>query len=529
VITDLNLVDNVPSELFDVAIIGGGTCGLILADALLDKGLRVGVFESGGAAQSDSANVLNDVEQTGDHYRGSSAGRMRALGGTSHIWGGALIPFLENDISKRDYLNLDSWPIHYSEFTKYIPELESLFELQSGSYESEYMGDASINPLKDDPSFKNRFAKWPRFSIRNTSNLVGKKISKSEHLTVYLNGTVDSFTESTDDSASVTNIGVKRLDGVNFSFSAKKFVIAAGAIESTRLLLLRQAAGSSAISSANESLGRGFNDHISVRAAEILVKDATALNRLIGFRFHGKTMRSHRFELSEEEQKSSGMASAWVHISFEAPANSAFGTIREIMQVAQGGALPSFKSLFRMLIDLPYIGRMIFWRVFRRQLLAPKGSRFFVNLVGEQLPKVNNYIKLAESRDLLGVQIPQIHWRVGDDDLATLHRTGLLFEKYWSRYYRDSIGRLEWVCDLETGFNSSLVSGSDIFHPSGTTRMAECPEKGVVDSNLLVFGTNNLYVLSTSVFPNGASANPTMMLLLLALRLGSHLSEPLNN
>ncbi len=49
-ITDLNLVDNVPSQLFDLAIIGGCTCGLILADALLDKGLRVGVFESGGGS-----------------------------------------------------------------------------------------------------------------------------------------------------------------------------------------------------------------------------------------------------------------------------------------------------------------------------------------------------------------------------------------------------------------------------------------------------------------------------------------------
>lgn len=528
-ITDLNLVDNVPPELFDVAIIGGGTCGLILANTLVDKGLRVAVFESGGTARADGVNALNNVEQTGDHYRGSSEGRVRVLGGTSHIWGGALIPFLENDISKRDYVNLDSWPIRYSEFTKYIPELESLFELESGSYESEFLGDPSINPLKDSQSFKNRFAKWPRFGIRNTSKLLGGKISTHKQFNVYINGTVDSFFEPSDDSASVTNIGVRRLDGVRFRFSAKKFVIAAGAIESTRLLLLRQAAESVSITSTNESLGRGFNDHISVRAAEILVKDATALNRLVGFRFHGATMRSHRFELSEEEQKNSGMASAWVHISFEEPAGSAFGAIREIMQVVQGGSFPSLKSLLRLLADFPYIARMIFWRVFRRQLLAPKGSRFFVTLVGEQLPKADNFIELSEEQDLLGVEIPRIHWKVGPDDLVTLQRTALLFQKYWSKYYQNSIGRLSWICDLERGFNLSSVSGSDIFHPSGTTRMAECPKNGVVDSNLLVFGTNNLYVLSTSVFPNGASANPTMMLLLLALRLGAHLPETLSN
>jgi len=529
VITDLNLVDNVPPVIFDVAIIGGGTCGLILANKLVDRGLHVAVFESGGMTPSDTVNSLNNVEQTADHYRGSSEGRVRALGGTSHIWGGALIPFLKNDISERDYLNLDSWPIPYSEFTKFIPELESLFDLRSGSYESEYLGEPSINPLKDDMFFKNRFAKWPRFGIRNTAKLVRKKVSKNKNLTVYLNGTIDSFVESSDDPVAVTTIGVRRLDGVKFSFFAKKFVICAGAIESTRLLLLREKAVSSHVPSINGWLGRGFNDHISVRAAEILVQDAVALNRLIGFRFHGTTMRSHRFELSEEEQKSSRMASAWVHISFEEPEGSAFGTIRKIMQVFQGGAFPSFTSLLGLLADFPYLVRMFLWRVFSKQLLAPKGSRFFITLVGEQLPKSDNLIELSEERDLLGVEMPRIHWKVGQDDLVTLQRTGLLFQKYWSKYYADSIGHLEWVCDLESGFNLSSVRGSDIFHPSGTTRMAELPENGVVDSDLLVFGTNNLYVLSTSVFPNGASANPTMMLLLLALRLGDNLPETFNN
>ena len=44
----------------------------------------------------------------------------------------------------------------------------------------------------------------------------------------------------------------------------------------------------------------------------------------------------------------------------------------------------------------------------------------------------------------------------------------------------------------------------------GTTRMANRPEAGVVDSNCRVFGTENLYVAGSAVFPTGPSYSPTL-------------------
>lgn len=60
-------------------------------------------------------------------------------------------------------------------------------------------------------------------------------------------------------------------------------------------------------------------------------------------------------------------------------------------------------------------------------------------------------------------------------------------------------------------------------HWLGATRMADTPEQGCVDSNLRYFGLDNLWVLSASTFPSGSSANPTLTLSALALRLGDHL------
>ena len=62
------------------------------------------------------------------------------------------------------------------------------------------------------------------------------------------------------------------------------------------------------------------------------------------------------------------------------------------------------------------------------------------------------------------------------------------------------------------------------FHWLGTTRMSTSPADGCVDSTLRYHDLENLYVLSTSVFPSASSANPTLTLAALALRLGDHLA-----
>jgi choline dehydrogenase-like flavoprotein len=60
-------------------------------------------------------------------------------------------------------------------------------------------------------------------------------------------------------------------------------------------------------------------------------------------------------------------------------------------------------------------------------------------------------------------------------------------------------------------------------HWMGATRMADSPAEGCVDRNLRYHGLDNLYILSASTFPSCSSANPTLTLAALALRLGDHL------
>jgi choline dehydrogenase-like flavoprotein len=92
---------------------------------------------------------------------------------------------------------------------------------------------------------------------------------------------------------------------------------------------------------------------------------------------------------------------------------------------------------------------------------------------------------------------------------------------------RFGLGRLEYrypAADLE---DRVLDQAADGFHQVGTTRMSTDPRTGVVDKNLLVHGTHNLFVASSSVFPTTGQANPTFMAVALAIRLADHLARAL--
>lgn len=72
---------------------------------------------------------------------------------------------------------------------------------------------------------------------------------------------------------------------------------------------------------------------------------------------------------------------------------------------------------------------------------------------------------------------------------------------------------------------SSIETGAfnpDGAHASATCRMSLSDADGVVDPNMQVHGTENLYVCSNAVFPSIAAANPTLTVAALAVRLASY-------
>jgi choline dehydrogenase-like flavoprotein len=91
------------------------------------------------------------------------------------------------------------------------------------------------------------------------------------------------------------------------------------------------------------------------------------------------------------------------------------------------------------------------------------------------------------------------------------------------------IGEVDVDADVARQSHDLTSRMVDQNHHKGTARMASTPNEGVVDRDLRVFGTSNLYICSSAVFPTGSFSNPTHTLIALGIRLVEKLSSDCGN
>ena len=78
-------------------------------------------------------------------------------------------------------------------------------------------------------------------------------------------------------------------------------------------------------------------------------------------------------------------------------------------------------------------------------------------------------------------------------------------------------------------FKKNIKNFNSKAHHIGTTRMGYSKKNGVVDKNCKVFGTNNLFIAGSSVFPTSGHANPTFTIVALSLKLSKLLMKICKN
>ena len=300
---------------------------------------------------------------------------------------------------------------------------------------------------------------------------------------------------------------------------AAHVVIAAGTIETSRLLLASRSVVAAGVGNQHDQVGRNFHDHLTVTAATV---HGAARDRLLSEMspwISGVTAHSLKLSASPELRGRLGLTPVMAHMTLYEPDASGIGALRAMLRGRQHGrlretvgeALPQLPRAMRDVVRLTWSAR-----VQRRRYVSPQ-ARVQLRLNAAQVTPSASRVTLAEECDALGQRQAQLDWRVDARELTTLRR--------FAGHLRDELSRTcpegtEWnQALLDAGTNAPIPELDDARHTMGGACMGTDPRSSVVTPELRVHGVRNLFVASAATFPDGSPQLPTLPLMALTLRL----------
>lgn len=510
----------------DICIVGAGTAGIFLAASLRKHGLHVVLLEAGESRPRRPEEIGHTVEQRGIRYRGAHLGRSFGLGGTSLLWGGQMIPVAASDVLARPWAGFEAWPIQYEDISRYFVNVISAFGLPHDAAAPDEQRWSkpfhSLSTMTGD--FSLRISSWLPFKCRNFAQEFAHSLRDDHRLEVWLNAPMATL----DIAAHPGPPHLSHLCSVSASsgdaalvVKAKAFVLCAGALETTRLLLEHDERTAGSITRHGAPLGRYFADHLSATCGTFFRHDHAGFTAAVAPFFDGPIMRTPRLELSAAAQQAKQLPSAFAHVTFRTDGNTGFDVVRSFLRRRQGEqhALGLSPRLFaRVTHD---VTAMAYWRYARKRLWIPDRAEVLLQVDLEQLPNPESRILLADERDARGRKHLAIDWRITESDAHALRSVTRLASVAWNAARLDTLATLN--VSLDDCFDS-FETMYDVYHPTGTIRMGNSPANSVVDRNLRLWAIDNCFVSSTAVFPSAGSANPGFTHLALTARLADHLA-----
>jgi choline dehydrogenase-like flavoprotein len=293
---------------------------------------------------------------------------------------------------------------------------------------------------------------------------------------------------------------------------AKQFVIAAGAIESARILLEINCRQQPVLRPSSAG-GCYLSDHLSTAIADVEATDRSAAGKLFSPRFAGPWMRGFRLlESAPPAIPPRGFA----HFIFE-DLGKGFAVAKEVLTALQAGRKPAINSIGMIRGGLDLL-RLAFHRYATASLYVPRGTPIHLQLDVEQIPVRANCVRLGAEKDRYGRSTATIHWEVSSADISNIRTTANRFLSSWP----SNIAGLPALKGKPLDSDTS-IKPHDAYHPVGTCRLGNDHE-AVVDRDLRVHGVLNLWVAGTGALPSAGTANPTFTALCLTHRLAQHLS-----
>ncbi len=539
-------------ETYDLCIAGAGPAGIILALEYqkLRPEHRILLIEyapDGGPTQNQLDETINVVEPRNHHLPNDCTNK--GLGGTSATWGGRCVMYDEIDFQPRKVRDGQcTWDAqlfhealrHANRAAEYFECGEARFSLDDiPSFNGSHIAEGFENGEVTDTTIE-RWSRPTRFGQR-----YGPQIAASPNLHLLTGWEAHTFDVLAADGK-VSEVSIRDFSRTRQAkVKSRRIVLAAGAQETTRLLLknrqLFQNRGG-----MPPALGKYYQGHVSGKIASVHFHGDPRKTQYGFLRADDGVYLRRRFQLSMETlQKNELLNTAFwldnplysnpdhhngvMSFMYLAMITPGLGKRLAPPAIAQAftkgqpsGVAPHLKNVLKDLPGSLITPAAIFFSRYCRPRKLPgvflySAQNFYaLHFHAEQEPVPENQMQLAPDGEALN-----IHYGYTNRDIDSVIRSHEILDQ-WLRKCR--CGELEYWYPKSELRNTIRSVSIDGLHQVGTTRIASSPEAGVVDEQLKVWGTPNLYICSSSVFPTSGQANPTFLLGVFAVRLAHQLA-----
>ena len=463
-------INEIINNNFDVIIVGSGPAGISAALKLEEKKIKTLILEAGSEEYSEESQEFYSSKNFGDEVTDLKNSRLRQFGGTSGIWGGWSKPMENYNISK--------WGIEYNQLDKYSDQACKILSIKN------IFRKSNINKYFNQIEFQ--------YSSVRFKEKFKDHISKSTYINLLMNAQVIQFSGEENLTKNVEFL----FDSQKFKISSNFFILAAGGVENSRILLYSRMKNN--LLRNNSSIGMYWMTHPwFIGGYGVLKKNE--LSEYLGNSFINKDGPIH-IASSEFLNKEKKILSGSIYMDAHENKKIVKEIIKDLLCVA------------------PEFGKKIARSVFKKDL---KCGNIFMHL--EEPSSKNNKITLDENiKDKNGVPITNLYYKKSNE---TLVAAKTILEEFAEICRKLDLGRIAINKSINELKNYDSLG---IYHHIGGTRIGNDSKNSVVDNNLKIHENKNLYITGSSVFPTSGYTNPTFTIVQLSLRLGEHIFKKIS-
>lgn len=516
--TDARTLDSGTTIEGDLCIVGAGAAGISIALEWIHAPRKVILLEGGGFDVEPAMQDLYRGEIVGQPYYPLEAARLHCFGGTTGHWAGYCSPYDASDFEQRPWVASSGWPVTRAELDPFYARAQPLLDLGPYDYDASSWKrrDATLAALPlDDRSFVTKM--WQFSPPTHFGTKYRDTIVKAPNVHLYTHANVVEVVAN-DAVTAVDGLRIRMLSGREHRVRATTYVLACCSLQSARLLLASNRQAAAGLGNGNDLVGRYFMEHIEMPGGSLVLRKADVPQTKAYMLEFLRTKARGEIALTAEAQRTHRALNGTLSLEaapFGEPGKSTFEFLP-----------PKAVEALRV------------WDLNGRRGPFPLGGAaapppdsvkdappFFQLAVRmEQSPNPDSRVSLGTEKDALGMPRVRLDWRLTSFEKRSIRN---LYELLGREVGRLGIGRVqlrEWLLDDDHTW-PSFVSGG--WHHMGTTRMSTDPKHGVVDADCRVHGLGNLYIAGAAVYPTAGSANPTLTLVALSLRLADHLKRAL--